>query len=137
MVNESDEKKLLNEIQSLLFNCGARLAEPAKESNLPSRLPNKSDIIKLESSIDSMTRGLPPLNQFILPGGTEAACRAHIARSVVRRTEREIIALKDSSVIVELEIIQFINRLSDWLFTFARYLNYQAGRQDIIWKRSQ
>jgi cob(I)alamin adenosyltransferase len=132
---ESPEKKLLFDVQSLLFNCGARLAEPSETSNLPSRLASKNDIKKLEQSIDGMTKKLPPLNQFILPGGTEAACRTQIARSVIRRAEREIIALKDAGIRVEEEIIQFVNRLSDWLFTLARYLNHQADQKDIIWAK--
>ena len=127
------EKELLTLVQSLLFSCGARLAEPGEKSNLPSRLPDQEAIRQLELSIDHMTALLSPLNRFILPGGTEAACRAHIARSVVRRAERILIMLKESRVSIEPEILQYINRLSDWLFTFARFLNYKDGIKEKEW----
>lgn len=124
---------LLIKAQSYLFTCGARVADPAAESQIDISLPTESDIREYEQSIDAMTREMPPLTRFILPGGCEAAARAHIARAVVRRAERSLVALKGAGGTIEPEIIQLLNRLSDWLFTLARYYNYQAGVPDVVW----
>lgn len=127
-------RALLLRAQSLLFNCGARIAEPLEESVLGIALPDKAVLKEYEYSIDAMTAQLSPLKRFILPGGTELSARAHMARGVVRRSERELVALKDGGVQVDAEILQFVNRLSDWLFTLARYYNFEAGQKDIPWR---
>jgi cob(I)alamin adenosyltransferase len=126
-------RPLLLECQSWLFNCGSRLADPSETPSLQIELPNEGLIKRLESSIDAMTAELPSLTNFILPGGVEPAARAHIARAVVRRSERSIVALKESGAAVEQDMLRFLNRLSDWLFTAARYFNYKAGEVEVIW----
>lgn len=121
-------------IQNQLFDCGSRLSDPRKQTPLPVVLPTAADIAAYEQSIDTMTKTMPLLSNFILPGGTPAAADCHVARAVVRRAERDVVALRATDEFVPDEIIIFLNRLSDWLFTAARYLNHLGGVPDEIWK---
>ena len=91
-------------------------------------------VAELESSIDAMSRELGPLRNFILPAGTEAACRLHIARTVCRRAERALVALSRQESTSPASLA-FLNRLSDWLFTAARLENLRAGRAEAPWRR--
>ncbi len=129
-------RTLLLKTQSLLFTCGSRMAEPGEESALGLNLPGQTIIKEYEASIDAMTNQLPPLTQFILPGGTPLAAQTHVTRAVIRRAERLLIALKDSGAEVEPGIIQYINRLSDWFFTLARFYNWEVKEPEIIWRSS-
>ncbi len=86
----------------------------------------------LEGAIDALNEGLEPLTSFILPGGSEAAARAHVARAAVRRAERAMVALADAEP-VNPAALAYINRLSDWLFVLARALNLKAGG-DVLWQ---
>ena len=122
----------LAEVQNQLFHLGADLATP---------LPIKADWITritasdsnwLETSIDEMTAELAPLKNFILPGGTAAAAALQAARAVGRRAERRIVALAETEDIGEC-VLPYVNRLSDWLFTLARYENLQAGETESKW----
>lgn len=122
------ERSLLIQVQNTLFNIGGYLA------GMPDPRVTDLDIKELEDSVDSMDRQLPPLHSFILPGGTKLAAHAHVARTICRRAERRIISLAAD---VELSPIMmaFINRLSDWLYTFARYANLQAQVAENFWIR--
>ncbi len=84
----------------------------------------------LEQSIDHMTAQLPELKQFILPGGHPTAATVHVARAICRRAERALVGMNE----VDPMILQYINRLSDWLFTLARYINQQHGVTDQLWR---
>lgn len=118
----------LMEIQRMLFTIGSHLATPAQtDSALEIAM-----ILQLEQSIDAMTLELPPLKKFILPGGQAAACTAHIARTICRRAERLIIALSTTEKFDPL-VIQYMNRLSDWLFTLARHINIKSDTPEVIW----
>jgi cob(I)alamin adenosyltransferase len=123
-------------IQAELFVLGSHLAAPdgpVKNVQLP---PLPADAAqRMEREIDAADEKLPPLKNFILPGGTEAAVRLHLARCVCRRAERLCVALAGTED-VPAQIIVYLNRLSDWLFTMARLANHDAGVQDIVWRAS-
>lgn len=119
---------VLLEIQTKLFHIGAELSTPeGKKVPWPIR---EEDVLLLENEIDSMEEKLPPLTKFILPGGHPAASCLHVARTVVRRAERMVVALS-ATASVEPTVIRYLNRLSDYLFVAARYLNLEVGVKDI------
>jgi cob(I)alamin adenosyltransferase len=125
---------LLNQIQNDLFEVGAELgstAERKQKSTMP--LVEEPQVQALEKAIDEYEEGPPPLASFVLPGGSEQAARFHLARCVCRRAERSIVALAEEAA-VRGEVLRYVNRLSDLLFTLARYANHAAGVADIPWK---
>ncbi len=126
--------ELLVQTQSVLFSCGSYLADPGEIVQGMVNVPNASLLRVYESSIDEITALLPPLERFILPGGGELAARAHIVRSVVRRAERVLVRFRDGGEIIDPHILQFVNRLSDWFFTLARFYNYEAKITEQIWE---
>lgn len=121
-----------------LFDVGAELATPAEdEQKLRARLPSLVDearVVALEQAIDGAELELEPLKTFVLPTGTEAAARLHLARTIVRRAEREVVTLS-SSAFVRSDVIRFLNRLSDALFVWARLANRRAGVPDAPWQK--
>ncbi len=128
------EQALLRGMQSWLFVCGSRLAETSEESMLNLVLPDDAVIASYEASIDAMTEKMPPLTNFILPGGTDVAARLHVVRTVVRRAERSLVALQEAGQYVDPVVLRYINRLSDWFFTLARYCNFRAGCDEVVWE---
>ena len=114
----------LNRIQHLLFDCGADLATPA-EMMTKGRI-NQLHVDWLEEKIDHYTSLLPPLKHFILPGGSAGAAYLHVARTVARRAERQVVRLAADEAVYP-HVLPFVNRLSDYLFTMARYLNVLDG----------
>lgn len=125
----------IHHIQQLLFTIGADLATPeeaVKPGDQVLRLPVGSETF-LEEQIDRWTEVIPSLSQFILPGGTPLGAALHLARTICRRAEREVVALAVSEPI-NTAIVVFLNRLSDYLFTAARWVNYQMGAPEEIWK---
>jgi cob(I)alamin adenosyltransferase len=124
---------ILDRAQNDLFDLGADLATPDKESLKfePLRIQD-SQVERLEREIDLLNEDLSPLTSFVLPGGTAAAAHLHIARAVMRRAERAIVALAAVEPVAP-EVIKFANRLSDLLFVAARWANDQ-GRADTPWK---
>jgi cob(I)alamin adenosyltransferase len=129
-------RSALQEIMSDLFDVGAELSTPAAAAHkLDNKLDTRVDhrrIAELERAIDEVEAEVPPLQTFVLPSGTDAAARLHFARTVVRRAEREIIALT-TSVAVRGDVIVYVNRLSDLLFAWARLANHRAGTGDVAW----
>lgn len=123
-------KTELAEIQHDLFNIGAALA--AKEIGDLSYLSNR--VRDFENLIDKMTEALPPLSNFILPGGGKPGSLLHFTRTVARRTERKVVRLSEKEK-VDSSIIMYINRLSDLLFTMARFVNYKEKQKEIIWTK--
>jgi cob(I)alamin adenosyltransferase len=121
----------LQQIQDKLFVLGAELANPDSKVATPSI--SEADITLLESWIDKASDAVPPLRQFILPGGTEESARLHVARAVCRRAERDVVALSHAETVHESCLI-YLNRLSDLLFAWARLANHQAGVDDIPWR---
>lgn len=119
-------------VQNQLFHLGADLATPPQaKADWITRIA-ASDIAWLEATIDEMTAELAPLRNFILPGGTTAAAAIQTARAVSRRAERRIVAL-DATEDIGAYVLPYANRLSDWLFTLARYENMQAGEKESKW----
>lgn len=128
-----DLDEILGGAQARLFDLGAELATP-EESKFNNAFLNESDVLRLERSIDSMDDELPPLASFILPGGSEAAARLHLARSICRRAERAVLGLRESIEVRDVAI-SFLNRLSDWLFMAARTTNHRLGVEDVKWTK--
>lgn len=124
---------LLGLVQQDLLVAGTELMAPSREgsgNDLP-RLAD-TDAARLETAIDDLTARLPELRNFILPGGTETACRLHLARAVCRRAERRVTTLRRNED-VSPDVCAYLNRLGDLLFILARYANHAAGAADVIW----
>lgn len=130
---DKGEIELLTAVQCRLFDLGAYFA--TDNSSNPELEPsgiNATEIQTLEKEIDRMTVRLPQQRTFLLPGGCVAAAQANIARCVCRRAERCAVALAETAAVAPLAL-QYLNRLSDYLFTLSRYLNNQAGEEEIPW----
>lgn len=127
-----DLRELLKSIQDRLFTLGANLAsDPEKSLPKPDLLA--SDIDSLEREMDRMDQGLPELRNFILPGGHPTVSFCHLARCVCRRAERIVVALSLAEPVDPI-VIQYLNRLSDYLFILSRYIASQLGVEEITWK---
>jgi cob(I)alamin adenosyltransferase len=124
---------MLADIQKDLFSVGAQLADPGfkDQSRAKFKLPSER-ITALENAIDTFETELPPLRQFILSGGGQAGAMLHVARTVCRRAERQVVSLSEK-VEVNPDLIVYLNRLSDFLFVIARVINHRQGKQEIPW----
>ena len=125
----AEESEWLKKIQHDLFDIGGELS-----------IPNftKLGILKvefLESNIDNMNKELSPLKEFILPGGSKVSSYTHLARTICRRVERNLFKLNQTEKVNEFSL-KYINRLSDFLFVFARHLNKSKNINDIFWKKN-
>ena len=123
----------LQKIQRDLFAVGARLADPSHRiaGRVTKAAVSMEDVARLERWIDEYETATPPLRRFILAGGTPAAAALHVARTVCRRAERAMVQLGEGAF--ENELLQYVNRLSDLLFTMARAVNHRAGIADVEW----
>ena len=126
-------KDLLVEIQDRLFTIGSILA--TEPGNTKVKIPHlqEADILRLESEIDSMDAELPPMRFFVLPGGHPSVSFGHLARTVCRRAERLAVAL-DTSEKIDPLVIQYLNRLSDYLFVLCRKMANELGAEETPWK---
>ena len=125
----------LKAVQDDLFVLGSHLACPPDATGAaPASLPPLDDSIaaRLEAEIDATEAQLAPLRQFILPGGSEASARLHLARTVCRRAERLAVALAEERPVPPI-VVRYLNRLSDWLFVQARWCNRHLGIEDVPW----
>jgi cob(I)alamin adenosyltransferase len=132
-VQDAATAALLEHIQSELFDVGAELAttpERADKGSLP-RVTGE-EVQRLEHAIDEREAVLPPLANFVLPGGSAAAAHLHVARTVCRRAERAVVNLAQGEA-VRSEVLVYLNRLSDLLFVLARDANRMAGVDDVPW----
>jgi cob(I)alamin adenosyltransferase len=130
-VNEGVGDWLLG-IQNTLFIAGSLLAAvPGAKMNLPEL--SKAPIEALEKAIDEMDKELDPLKNFVLPGGSAAISHCHIARCVCRRAERRLVSLISSGAEVKENILPYMNRLSDFLFTLSRYTAMKTGITETPW----
>jgi len=123
----------LRAIQNDLFDLGADLATPGVEFE-PGPMELRmiaAQVERLEAEIDAMNADLAPLNSFILPGGSALAAHLHVARSAARRAERSMVKATED-IALNPKAMAYINRLSDWLFVAARYVN-DRGEGDILW----
>ena len=131
-LNEIDHTLAL--IQNDLFDLGADLCIPDSDKSDGSLKIISSYVNNLEKEIDSLNKDLNPLKSFILPGGTKIAAYLHVARTIARRCEREMLELNQTEgESISDEAIQYINRLSDFLFVIARYANLKLNFDDILW----
>ena len=136
---ELDEKqfseivKELEKIQHELFDCGSDLANITE--NVQYKLKQET-IEFLEKRIDAYVEEAPELTKFILPGGVKAAAYLHVARTVARRAEREVVTLMKNEENVPPLVLTYLNRLSDYFFALARVINYRSGKKDVEYERS-
>jgi cob(I)alamin adenosyltransferase len=117
-------------VQNDLFDLGGELSVPGHA------LMSKAHVERLEHALDRVNAGLPPLKDFILPGGTRAAALAHLARTVCRRAERRLVTLSRKQKLAP-ALPAYLNRLSDLLFVLARELNRVAGKPDVLWQQGK
>lgn len=126
---------ILREVQNRLFDLGAELATPEPDK-LGTNLLGQAHVESLEQAIDTHEAALPPLKQFVLPGGSAAAAQLHLARCVCRRAERRMVTLAAETSVRELPLI-YVNRLSDLLFVLARAANQASGVGDTPWTKAE
>lgn len=132
---DSEWRTELNFVQNKLFNIGAYLATDNPNGDTTSaRGLSTIDITRLEQAIDKIDSSLPPLRNFVLPGGCQSAAIAHVCRTSCRQAERRIIDLAETTY-VDPEVMKFINRLSDFLFVFARLCNINNNIAEIFWNK--
>lgn len=122
----------LFDIQQNLFDLGAELSTPSDSDWKPPRVVSHEDVSSLEKEIDRWTEQVEELRSFLLPGASELTSYCHVARSVCRRAERSIIEFSVSTEI-RAEVIQYMNRLSDWLFALARVVAKEIGEEETLW----
>jgi cob(I)alamin adenosyltransferase len=132
-LEEKEYTDLMHSIQSRLFDLGTHLAAEPGKKNLILPEINETHIVQLEQYIDKMNESLPELKFFILPGGNKAASVAHVARTICRRAERCVVRLSENDNVLPV-LIQYLNRLSDFLFVLARKLANDSNEPEIVWK---
>ena len=136
MIDDDEEKALLLRIQNNLFNVCSHLATDQSQTPLyPSAVLPETEITVVEEAIDRINVLFPDFQGFVLPGGTTTAAQAHICRTVCRRAERRILTLAETATVGP-EIVQYVNRLSDYLFVLAKKINFNAGQSEIIWQNT-
>lgn len=129
--SEGSHDIILEQIQNDLFNIGAGLADTRKEHDITLN----TEI--LERSMDVMSKSLEPLRNFILPAGNIAMCYCHVARTVCRRAEREIVRLAETEEdAVDDNILGYINRLSDYFFVLGRKISKDSGTPEVVWSQN-
>ncbi len=126
-------KTALKEIQDRLFTIGSSLASDPEKSKM--KIPDllEEDIVFLENQIDEMNEKLPEMTSFILPGGHHSSSFCHVARCICRNAERQSVHLADSDF-VDPKVIQYLNRLSDYLFVLSRFALLENDAVEIPWK---
>jgi cob(I)alamin adenosyltransferase len=135
LMNDEEERNFVIEIQNNLFCVCTHLATDQSKTPLyPSALLAPQEVERLEKAVDRIMGELPERQGFILPGGCQAACQAHVCRTVCRRAERRIAALSETATVGP-EIIQYVNRLSDYLFVLAKKINFNNNTHEIIWQK--
>ena len=134
---QTPEAGLLRGIQNDLFDVGADLCRPQPADELPGQRlrVQPEQVARLEQAIDRLNAGLAPLTSFILPGGSPAAAWCHLARTVCRRAEREVVTLMRGEPFNP-QVLIYLNRLSDLLFVLGRVCN-DGGRADVLWVPGQ
>ncbi|MEA5129649.1 MAG: cob(I)yrinic acid a,c-diamide adenosyltransferase [Proteiniphilum sp.] len=133
-VEEEAHREFLRYLQHKLFTVGSYLAtETESKDPKPESIISEKDISRIEEQIDMIDGSLPRLNRFVLPGGNEAAARAHICRTVTRRAERNVYRVAEKFPVAD-EVLIFLNRLSDYFFVFARYESNKTS-EEIFWEQ--
>ncbi len=127
-LHDEELERLFTAIQHDLFNIGGEISMPGQS------FIQSEKIDRLESQIDAFNELVEPLKEFILPGGSEAASICHMARSIARRAERDVITLHYAEPVCD-TTRQYLNRLSDLLFVVARVINLRLGHPDVLWNK--
>ena len=134
MLKEGEYYDMIIRIQRNLFNVCTNLATDQSQTPLyDSAKLAEGEIELLEKEVDRLMNLLPERQGFILPGGTMPASQAHVCRTVCRRAERRIVALSEKAQISP-ETLQYVNRLSDYLFVLAKIINFNTGQSEIVWE---
>jgi cob(I)alamin adenosyltransferase len=130
---DTDLDAVLEAIQRDLLALGARLADPSARiaDRVTKAAVTETDVARLEAAIDRLETELPPLRQFVLPGGSSPGALLHLARTVCRRAERRVVALGPAPE--RHLLVVYLNRLSDLLFVMARVANHRAGVPEVLW----
>ena len=135
-MKDGPDKNLIYRIQRNLFTvCSYLATDKAKTPLAPSYTLDPAEVAVLEKEIDTIVAGIPQQTAFILPGGSHEAAIAHVCRTVCRRAERRIFFLGESTELAP-EVLQYMNRLSDYLFVLARKLNFVDGVREKTWQKS-
>lgn len=135
-VKTADILEMLHRIQSNLFNVGTHLATDQSQTPLyESAKLAEGEVETIENEIDKILAELPEKLGFVLPGGSRAGALAHVCRTVCRRAERRALALSEQAAVGS-EIIQYLNRLSDYFFVLAKKLNIIDGIEEKIWSKT-
>jgi cob(I)alamin adenosyltransferase len=127
---------ILRRVQHEMFNLGSILATLPEDVHPKQARITSAEIAQLEREIDGMNESLPALRSFVLPGGTRVNAELHVARTVCRRAERLLIALARIEDIPP-EAIQYLNRLSDAMFVWSRWVNHTVGAPEILWQPNE
>jgi cob(I)alamin adenosyltransferase len=135
LLTDEKSRAALQETQDRLFTLGSALAcDPEKEPKMKIPDLRDTDILFLETEIDRMSETLPPMKNFILPGGHPSSSHLHVARCICRRAERCCVRLQEGNTDVDGIIIKYLNRLSDYLFVLARFTSHLLNAEEIPWK---
>lgn len=126
----ADARGILDQVQHGLFDLGGETSIPGHA------MVSDAQVLALDAQLEDWNENLPPLKEFILPGGTRAAAAAHLARAICRRAERSLVELGRKEAIGP-HARQYLNRLSDLLFVLGRVLNRHAGRGDVQWRHER
>ncbi len=132
-VTDEHTKTILIDVQDRLFTMGSSLASDPVKSKVKIPLLSEDDIVVFEKEIDAMEAQLPPMKNFVLPGGHVTISNCHITRCVCRRAERRVIHLAENEPVDDL-VIKYLNRLSDYLFMLARKLTKDLNAIETPWK---
>ena len=134
MLADGSDKEMIIRIQNCLFNVCTNLATDQEQTELyPSAYLPDGEIEAMEQKVDEIMKMLPERQGFVLPGGTKEAAQAHVCRTVCRRAERRIVALSEVAKITP-SVLQYVNRLSDYLFVLAKKINFNANHSEIVWQ---
>lgn len=126
----ADIATALTDVQHDLFDLGGELSIPGFVAM------RDAQVTRLEAAVEHYNAALPPLKEFVLPGGTRAAASAHVARTVCRRAERAVVHLAGTETVSD-PARKYLNRLSDLLFVLARAANRDAGQPDVLWRKDR
>lgn len=138
-LSDPEISRRLGKVQQDLFTLGASLATPgAEDGSSRAKVPPipVERIQEMESWIDAATEETPPLTAFILPGGSPGSAALHLSRTICRRAERAVVRLSGEEN-TDPEVLRYLNRLSDLLFSLARLENHRAGFPDVLWEKSR
>ena len=133
-IKHKEINQILHRLQKDLFNLGADFSSPLTDEKTNEYITRikESDVKWMEDLIEKIDKKLPPLKNFILPGGSHGASLLHVARAICRRAERRAVTLKGEKGVNQL-ILKYLNRLSDFLFYLARWANKEEGLEEEIW----